>query len=55
MRSVEGDMSDIYFEVIVWICLACITVQCERFPLGRERGVGDEISKRVATPRLWEW
>jgi len=52
VRSVEGDMGDIDFEVLVWIGLACITVQCERFPLGRERGVGDEISKWVTTSRF---
>jgi len=48
-------MGDIYFKVLVWIGLACITVYCERLPLGRERGVGDEISKRVATLGLWGW
>ena len=55
MRSVEGDMSDIDFEVLVWIGLAYITVQCERFPLGKERGVGDEISKRVMASGLCGW
>ena len=34
VRSVEGDMGDIDFEVLVWIGLVCITVPCERFPQG---------------------
>jgi len=37
VRSVEGDMGDIYFEVLVWIGLACIKVQCERISLDGER------------------
>ena len=41
-------MCYVHFEVLVWINLACITVQRERFSLGRERSVGDEIGKRAA-------
>ena len=55
MRSVEGDMCYVYFEVLVWIGFACVTVQRERFPLSKERGVGDEIGKRVASPGWLEW
>jgi len=52
---VEGDVCYVYFEVFVWITLACIMVQREGFPLGRERGVGDEIGKRVAVPGWLGW
>ena len=55
MRSVKGDVCYVYFEVLVWIGFACVTVQHERFPLGRERGVGDEIGKRVVAPGLLGW
>jgi len=52
MGSVEGDMCYVYFELLVWIGVACIMLQCEGFPLGREKGVGDGVSKRVA---LFGW
>ena len=53
--SVEGNMCYVYFEVLVCIGFACITVQREGFPLGRERGVGDGIGKRVATSGWLGW
>jgi len=55
VRSVEGDMGYIDFEVLVWIGLTCIAFQCERFPLSREGGVGNEISKRMTASRLCGW
>ena len=55
MRSVEGDVGDIDLEVFVWISLTCVAFQCERFPLGREGGVGDEISKRMTVSELCGW
>jgi len=48
VRSVKGDVGDIDLEVFVWIGLTCVAFKCERFSLGREGGVGDEISKRMA-------
>ena len=55
MGSVEGDVCYVYIEVLVWISFTCITVQREGFPLGSERGVGDEIGKRVAAPGWLGW
>jgi len=45
MGCIEGDMCYVHFEVLVWISVACITVQRERFSLGKERDVGNEIVK----------
>ena len=53
MGCIEGDVCYVHFEVLVWIGFAYITVQHERFPLGREIGIGDEIGKRVAVPGGW--
>ena len=55
MRSVEGDMGDIDFEVLVWIGLTCIAFQCERFPLRREGGVDNELNKRMTAFGLCGW
>jgi len=55
MGCIKGDMGYVYLEVLVRVGFARITVQCEGFPLGRESGVGDGISERVATPRSLGW
>jgi len=55
MGSVEGDVGDVDLEVFVWVGLIGVPFQCERFPLGREGSVGDEIGKRMMTPRLSRW
>ena len=55
MGCIEGDVCYVYFEVLVWVSFTHITVQRERFPLGRERGVGDEIGKKVAVPGWLGW
>jgi len=47
---IEGDMGYVHFEVFVKVGFSHIKIKCERFPLGRERGVGDSISERVTTP-----
>ena len=55
MGSVEGDVGDVDLEVFVWVSLTGVTFQCERFPLGGEGSVGDEIGKRVTAPWLGRW
>jgi len=55
MGGVEGNVDDVDLEVFVWVSLAGVAFQCERFPLGREGSVGDEIGERMATPRLSTW
>ena len=52
MRSVEGDVGDIDLEVLVRVDLTCIALQSERFPQGRERGVSDEVRKRMTASGL---
>jgi len=55
MESVEGDVGDVDLEVFVWVGLTGVAFQCERFPLGKEGGAGNEISKRMTAPRLGGW
>jgi len=55
MGSVEGDVGDVNFEVFIGVGFTSVTLQCERFPLGGERGVGDEVGERVTAPRLVRW
>jgi len=43
------------FEVFVRVGFSRIAVQCEGFPLGREMGVGDGVSERVATLGWLGW
>jgi len=45
-------MGDVDFEVFIGVSFASIAVQGERFPLGGERGVGDEIGEGVTTSGL---
>jgi len=45
-------MGDVDFEVLVRVGFASIAVQGERFPLGGERGIGDEVGEGVTTSRL---
>jgi len=52
---IEGDIGYVYFQVCVKVGFSRITSQCEGFPLGKERGVGDGISQRVATPGWLGW
>jgi len=42
-------MGDVDFEVLIRVGFASIAIQGERFPLGGERGVGDEVGKGVTT------
>ena len=55
MGSVEGDMGDVDFEVFIWVGFTSVTFQCERFLLGGEGGVGDEIGERVTALGLVRW
>jgi len=55
MRSVEGDVGDVDFEVFIGVGFTSVTLQCEGFPLGREGGVGDEVGERVTAPGLVGW
>ena len=55
MGCIEGDVCYVHFEVLVWIGFAYITIQRERFPLDGEKGVGNEIGKRVAVPDWLGW
>ena len=48
-------MDDVDFEVLVRVGFANITVQGERFPLGRKRGVGDKVGEGVTTFGLVGW
>jgi len=45
-------MGDVDFEVLIRVGFASIAVQGEGFPLGRKRGVGDEVGEGVATSGL---
>ena len=40
------------FEVLIRVGFASIAIQGEGFPLGRKRGVGDEVGEWVATSAL---
>ena len=62
LGRVQGDMSDVDFEVLFKVGFASISVQGERFPLGGKRGVGDKVGEGVTTPGLvgreqmgWDW
>ena len=48
-------MGDVDFEVLIKVGFASIAVQGEGFPLGRKRGVGDEVGEGVVTFRLVGW
>jgi len=52
LECVQGDMGDVDFEVLIRVSFASIAVQGEGFPLGRKRGVGDEVGERVAKSGL---
>jgi len=52
---IKGDMGYVYFEVLVRVGFSRITVQREGFPLGKERGVDDGISERVAMRGWLRW
>jgi len=45
-------MGDVDFQLFVRVGFTGIAIQVEWFPLGRERGVGDEISEWVAASGL---
>ena len=55
MGSVEGEVGDVDLKVFVWVGLTSVAFQCERFPLGREGSVGNEIGKRMTASRLSGW
>jgi len=55
MGIVEGDVGDVDLEVFIWVGFTSVTFKCERFPLGGEGSVGDEIGKRVTAPGLGRW
>jgi len=55
MGCIKGDMGYVYFEVLIGVGFSRITVQHEKFPLGRESGVGDGISEKVATLGWLGW
>jgi len=55
MGSVEGDVGDVDFEVLIGVGFTNVTLQREGFPLGGEGGVGDEVGERVTTPGLVRW
>jgi len=48
-------MGDVDFEVFVRADFTGVVVQCEGFPLGRKRGVGDKIGEGVAMFGLEGW
>jgi len=48
-------MGDVDFKMFVRISFIGVAVQCEGFPLGGKRGVGDEVGEGVATSRLLGW
>ena len=52
MGRVQGDMSDVYFEVFIRVGFAGVAVQREGFPLGRKGGVGNKVGEGVTTSRL---
>jgi len=48
-------MGDIHLEVLVWVSVACIVVQCEGFSLARKRCGGDDIGEGVVASGLVWW
>ena len=48
-------MGDVYFEVFIGVGFTGIAVQCEGFPLGRKRGVGDKVDEGMVTSGLVRW
>ena len=52
LGRVQGDLGDVDFEVLIRVGFTSIAVQGERFPLGRKRGVDDEVGEGVATSGL---
>jgi len=48
-------MVDVDFEVFIRVSFTGIAVQCEGFPLGRKRGVGDKVGEGVTTSGLVRW
>jgi len=52
---IEGDMGDVYFDVLIGVGFSRIVVQCERFLLGGEGCVGDNVIERVTTSGWLEW
>jgi len=55
MGIVEGDVGDVDFEVFIKVGLTSVMLQRERFPLGGEGGVSDEVGERVTAPGLVRW
>ena len=55
LGRVQGDMGDVYFEVFIGVGFTGIAVQCEGFPLGRKRGVGDKVDEGMVTSGLVRW
>ena len=45
-------MCDVNFEVFIGVSFASVAIKVEWFPLGWERGVGDEVCERVAASGL---
>ena len=45
-------MGDVDFKVLVRVGFTSIAIQGERFPLGRNKGVGDKVSKGVTASGL---
>ena len=45
-------MCDVNFEVFIGVRFASVAIKVEWFPLGWERGVGDEVCERVAASGL---
>jgi len=52
---IEGDVGYVYFKVLVRVGFSRIAVQCEGFPLDKERCVGDGVNERVATSGWLGW
>jgi len=48
-------MGDIYFEVLVRVCISDIVVQCEGFPLVRKGSGADGVNEGMAASRLVWW
>jgi len=42
-------MGDIYFNVLIRVCVSTIAFQHEGFPLARERGFSDAFNERITT------
>jgi len=48
-------MGDVDFEVFIRVSFTGVAVQCEGFPLGRKRSVGNKVSEGVTTSGLVGW